>query len=129
MEKSDKNPPIKTVNDYISLFPEDKQRAMEHLRQLIKTIIPQAEECISYQIPMYKYHGMLVGFAAYAHHCSFTAANAHTLETFRADLKGFKFSPSTVQFTPENPLPDALIERIVRAKIKENEEKAGISIG
>lgn len=112
---------FKSVDEYIALQSADQQAALEHLRHIIKTVAPQAEEVISYQIPMYKYKGMLVGFAAHQNHCSFTAANATTLETFRKDLNGFKFSPSTVQFSPEKPLSDALIERIIRQRMKENE--------
>lgn len=114
---------FQSVEEYIATQPEDKQAALERLRQLIRRIAPQAEEGISYQMPMYKYHGMLVGFAAHTNHCSFTTANATTLETFRDDLKGYKFSPSTVQFTPEKPLPDALLERIIRRRMAENENR------
>jgi uncharacterized protein YdhG (YjbR/CyaY superfamily) len=115
---------FQSVEEYIATQPEDKQAALEHLRQLIRSVAPQAEEGISYQMPMYKYHGMLVGFAAHTNHCSFTTANATTLETFRDDLKGYKFSPSTVQFTPEKPLPDALLERIIRLRMAENEKRS-----
>lgn len=112
------------MDEYIAAQTEDKRRALEQLRQLIRSIVPQAEEGISYQIPMFKYHGALVGFAAHTNHCSFTTANATTLETFRAALKGFKFSPSTVQFSPEKPLPDELLKRIIRQRVIENERRA-----
>lgn len=115
---------FRSVDAYIAAQKEDKQPVLEHIRQIIHRIVPQAEETISYQIPMYKYHGMLVGFAAHTNHCSFTTANATTLEMFREALKGYKFSPSTVQFSPENPLPDELLERIIRQRVAENESRA-----
>lgn len=114
---------FKSIDEYLAAQTEDKRAALEHLRQLIRSIVPQAEEGISYQIPMFKYHGSLVGFAAHTNHCSFTTANATTLERFREALKGYKFSPSTVQFSPEKPLPDDLIRTIVQARVRENEEK------
>ena len=115
---------FRSVDAYIAAQKEDKQPVLEHIRQVIRRIVPQAEETISYQIPMYKYHGMLVGFAAHTNHCSFTTANATTLEMFREALNGYKFSPSTVQFSPEKPLPDELLERIIRQRVAENESRA-----
>lgn len=114
---------FKSVDEYLAAQTEDKRAALEHLRQLIRSIVPQAEEGISYQIPMFKFHGALAGFAAHTNHCSFTTANATTLEKFREELKCFKCSPSTVQFSPENPLPDDLIRKIVLLRVKENEAK------
>lgn len=115
---------FKSIDEYIAAQSGDKKAALERLRQLIRSIVPQAEESISYQIPMFQYHGALVGFAAHTNHCSFTTANATTLERFREDLKNFKFSPSTVQFSPEKPLPDELIRKIVQARVAENENKS-----
>lgn len=114
---------FKSIDEYIAAQAEDKRLALEHLRQLIRSIVPEAEEGISYQIPMFKYRGALVGFAAHTNHCSFTTANATTLEKFREELKGFQFSPSTVQFSPEKPLPDDLVRQIVLLRVKENEAK------
>lgn len=115
---------FKTVDEYIAMQPEDKQEALEHLRQLIRTLVPQAEEGISYQIPMYKYHGMLCGFAGFKNHCSFTTANGKTLSLFQEDLKGFKFSPSIIHFQPNKPIPEELLERIILQRVAENEQKA-----
>jgi uncharacterized protein YdhG (YjbR/CyaY superfamily) len=75
-------------------------------------------------MPAFKYHGMLVYFAAFKNHCSLFAANATLIEEMYPELKTYKTSKGTIQFTPEKPLPVALIQKIVLARMKQNEEKA-----
>lgn len=114
-----------SVDEYIALQAQEKQAALEELRQLIRSLLPTAAtEVISYQIPMYKYLGSLCGFSCYAKHYSFTTANASTLELFREDLKGFKFSPSAIQIPYGKPLPVELLTRIIQKRIAENESLA-----
>jgi uncharacterized protein YdhG (YjbR/CyaY superfamily) len=122
MKNKDNPPAFKTMDEYIALQSEAHQLALEHIRQIVRDIVPEAEECISYQIPMFKYKGMLVGFAAFQNHCSFVAGNGSTIEKFKDELKGFTFAKSVIHFTPAKPLPDAFIERFVRTRVQENEE-------
>ncbi|MDX2071426.1 MAG: DUF1801 domain-containing protein [Haliscomenobacter sp.] len=111
-----------SVDEYIGMQAVDQQAALEELRQFIRSQIPPtAQEGISYQIPMYKYQGSLVGFASYEKHYSFVTANASTLEQFRAELKGYKFSPSAIQLPYGKPLPTELLGRIIQQRIVENE--------
>jgi uncharacterized protein YdhG (YjbR/CyaY superfamily) len=122
MKNKDNQPAFKTMDDYIALQSETNQMALEHIRQIVRDIVPQAEECISYQIPIFKYKGMLVGFAAFQNHCSFVAGNGSTIDKFKDELKGYTFAKSVIHFTPEKPLPDEFIERFVRTRVMENEE-------
>lgn len=115
----------KSVDEYIAMQATDKQEALEELRQFIRSQIPPAaQEVISYQMPMYKYQGSLVGFACFAKHYSFITANASTLEQFRAELKDYKFSPSAIQLPYGKPLPEELLTRIIQKRITENEALA-----
>jgi uncharacterized protein YdhG (YjbR/CyaY superfamily) len=123
MKNKENQPAFKTMDEYISLQTETNQLALEHIRQIVRDIIPEAEECISYQIPMFKYKGMLVGFAAFQNHCSFVAGNGSTIDKFKDELKGYTFAKSVIHFTPEKPLPDEFIERFVRFRVQENEAK------
>jgi uncharacterized protein YdhG (YjbR/CyaY superfamily) len=113
----------KTVDEYIADQTPANQEALEQLRQIIRDLVPQAEEGISYQIPMYKYHGMLCGFAAFSKHLNFTTANNGTIERFKNELKGYKHTPSSVHFTPEKPLPIEVLEQIILTRVAENEAK------
>ena len=62
--------PVKNIDDYLALQPEKVRESLENVRQIIRETAPEAEELISYGIPAYKYHGLLVFFAGYKKHCS-----------------------------------------------------------
>ena len=111
------------VNEYIVNLPIEQQIALERVRQIIKSTVPEAVEFISYKMPAYHCHGMIGGFAAFKNHCSFYPWNAQTIEDFAAELKDFKTSAGTIQFTPEKPLPEALLQKILRYRVAGNLEK------
>ena len=111
----------KNVDAYISSFPKSIQVKMENIRKTIKAAAPKAEEVISYGMPGYKYHGMLVFFAAWKNHIGFYPAGR--VEAFEEDLIAYERSKGTVQFPLDKPLPVRLISKIVKARAKENEEK------
>lgn len=116
-----------TVDDYLAAVPEDVRAALEKLRKVIQAAAPRATEVISYQIPAYKHHGLLVGFAASAHHCTFHIMSTKVTRAHAADLKGYKLGKGSVQFAADEPLPAALVRKLVKARIAENE--AGRSYG
>ena len=111
------------VNKYITNLPVEQQIALERVRQIIKNTIPEAVEFISYKMPAYHFQGMIGGFAAFKNHCSFFPWNAQTIIDFAAELKDFKTSAGTIQFTPEKPLPEALLQKILRYRVAGNLEK------
>ena len=119
--KSGKAP--KTVDEYLAGIPEPARSTLEHIRKVIKSVIPkEASEVISYRIPMFKYNGMLVGYAAFAKHCSLFPTGSGVIEQFAKELKGYKTSRGTIQFPSDKPLPDALVKKIVKQRVKENRE-------
>jgi uncharacterized protein YdhG (YjbR/CyaY superfamily) len=115
--------PIKNIDEYLTFQSEKVMETLENLRQIIRETAPEAEEVISYGIPAFKYQGMLVYFAAYKKHCSLFAGNGALTEQMKEELKAFKTSKGTIQFTVEKPLPDELVREIVRIRMKQNEEK------
>jgi uncharacterized protein YdhG (YjbR/CyaY superfamily) len=117
------NLPVKTIDEYLAYQPEKVMEVLENLRQIIRETAPEAEEVISYGIPAYKYHGMLVYFAAYKKHCSLFAGNGALTEQMEEQLKAYKTSKGTIQFTVEKPIPDELVRKIVKIRMKQNEEK------
>src|SRR2546430_15417744 len=78
--------PLKTVDAYLAALPEEARATLEKIRKAIKAAAPKATEVISYQIPMYKQHGMLVGFASFKDHCSFFPG-AKPVATYKDELK------------------------------------------
>ena len=71
---------------------------------------------------MFKFRGMLVGYAAFKNHCSLFPTGSGVLDHFEKELKGYRTSKGTIQFPAEKPLSDALVKKIVRARVKENKE-------
>ena len=120
MKNSD-TPVAKDINEYLAQFPENVQIALDELRHTIKEIAPQAEEVISYQIPAFKHHGTLVYFAAYKNHCSFFVGNGSLVGKMKDELQSYKTAKSAIHFTIDKPLPKALIEKIVKSRMAENE--------
>ena len=115
---------IKSVTDYLNVLPDNIYIALENIRQIIKYLVPGAEETISYQVPSYKYKGLLVGFGAAKKHCSFFVMSSTLLKEFKEDIKDFETSTGTIRFSPDKPIPNDLITKIVMARLAENEAKA-----
>jgi len=116
--------PAKDVDAYIAAAPAKMQKALRAMRAAVRAAAPAAEETISYGIPAYKYRGQLVFFAAFEEHCSFFPGSKGILRTFSRELKPFDASVGTIRFTPEKPLPAALVRKIVKRRVEENEMRA-----
>ena len=125
MTANTKGAPAKTVDEYIANAPKEMQKPLRQLRKAIRSAAPEAEEKISWQMPSYKYHGMLVFFAAFKNHMSFFPASKSTVKVFKDKLKSYEISGTTIHFTAENLLPASLVRQMVKARMKENEQRAG----
>jgi len=115
------------VDDYLANLPTDMRDALQRLRTTIRSVAPEAEEVVSYRIPAFRQHGMLVYYAAFKDHCSLFVGSTAVLRRFAAELKPFAAGKGTLQFTPQRPIPPALVRRIVRERIAEN--KSRVSVG
>ena len=114
-----------TVDEYIALAEPKVRKALKDIRKTIKTTAPKAEEVISYQIPGYKYHGMLVFFAAWKDHISLYPA-PWSAESLKKEMSIYKGSKGTIKFPIDEPMPLALIKKMVKYRVKENEERAAL---
>ncbi len=112
----------KTVDEYLDKLPADVRTVLEKLRATIRSTAPKAEEAISYGMPGYKYKGPLVYFAAFNNHCSFFPGSSQIIKLYD-ELKSFKTAKGTIQFTPDKPLPAAIVKKIVKARMQENEAR------
>jgi uncharacterized protein YdhG (YjbR/CyaY superfamily) len=119
---SKSNSGFKTVDEYLAFQPEHARTALEQLRLIIKKAAPNAEEVISYQMPAFRFHGVLVYYAAFKNHYSFFPASK-VIEVFKHKLTAYKTSKGTIQFPFGKPLPVDLIHEIVQYRVKENLEK------
>ena len=111
------------VDEYLARVPEPARSTLNKMRAVIRSAVPpEATETISYRIPAFKHKGVLVWFAAFSNHCSLFPT-ASVVEAFKNELKGFSTSKGTIHFPTDEPLPTALIKRIVKARVAQNEGK------
>jgi uncharacterized protein YdhG (YjbR/CyaY superfamily) len=111
-----------SVEDYLATLPEESRKALERLRQTIRAAAPEATEAISYQMPAFKWYGRsLVAYAAFKDHCSFFPMSTKVIETHREELTSFDTGKGTIRFHTDKPLPAALVRKLVKARIEENE--------
>ena len=113
----------RTIDEYLAALSDDKRAALERLRKTIRAAAPKAEECISYQLPAFRLNGMLVGFGATANHCAFYPMSAATVAAHRDELEDYDTSKGTIRFQPGKPLPAALVRKLVKTRIEENERR------
>ena len=112
------------VESYLARCPEPHRTTLEKLRATIGSVVPkEATEKISYGMPSFQYKGALVGYAAFKEHCSFFPMSGRLVEEFTDELKAYKTSKGTIQFPADKPLPAALVKKMVKARIAQNEAK------
>jgi uncharacterized protein YdhG (YjbR/CyaY superfamily) len=109
-----------SVQEYLAGLPDGPRAALERLRKTIKAAAPQATEAISYQMPAFEIHGrFLVSYAAFKDHCSLFPANGAVVAALGEELKPYLSGKATIRFRPDEPLPAALVKRIVKVRLAE----------
>jgi uncharacterized protein YdhG (YjbR/CyaY superfamily) len=114
----------KEVDEYIAQAPADVQGRLKAIRATILAAAPGATERISYGMPTYEYKGRLVYFALWKKHIGVYALTTPVLEAHKSELEGYVTSKGTIQLPLNEAVPLELIERLVRAQVKENDEAA-----
>ena len=115
MEGARPNP--KTIDEYLAHVNPDQRAALEKLRKIIRTVAPEAQECISYGIPAFRLNRcFLVAFGAWTSHCAFYPGSA-PIKACRHQLENFETSKGTIRYSPEKPLPVGLVKKLVKAQM------------
>lgn len=108
------------VDAYLARLPDDQRLALGALRETLRALLPGHSECLSYAMPGFRQPGpkgrMVAGYAAFARHLGLYPHSGGIIPTLLPECEGFKTSKSGILFTPAQPLPYALVERIVRAR-------------
>jgi uncharacterized protein YdhG (YjbR/CyaY superfamily) len=113
----------RNIDEYLAGVPEPARTNLNRMRAAIRSVLPpEAAETISYRIPAFKCKRVLVWFAAFSDHCSLFPT-ASVIEEFKNELKSFSTSKGTIQFPTDKPLPIALIKRLVKARVAQNDRK------
>jgi uncharacterized protein YdhG (YjbR/CyaY superfamily) len=114
----------RTVEEYLAAVPEPARSTLKKVRSVIRAVVPkEATESIGYQIPVFKYKGMLFGFAAFKNHCSLFPMNASLIVKYKSELKKFPTAKGTIRFPVDKPFPATLLRKLVKARVAENELK------
>jgi uncharacterized protein YdhG (YjbR/CyaY superfamily) len=119
MKSSQSRATAKSVDDYISLYPQNVQAILQKLRQTIRDAAPQAKEVISYRIPSYKFHGFLVHFGAFQDHIGFFPTSSPR-RVFKKELSKYEGGKGTIRFPLDRPIPYGLVRKIVKFRVREN---------
>lgn len=117
------SPLNQAVSDYIAKFPPNVRRALSQVRKTIRSNAPEAEEVISYQMPAYRLHGMLIYFAGWKEHVGLYPPVTGDMELERA-VSRYANEKGNLQLPLSEPMPLDLIERIVKQKVAQNIARA-----
>lgn len=106
------------VDAYLARLPLVQRDLLQHVRERIRAVVPDAEEAISYGMPAFERGGkFFVSYAAWKRHCSIYPLSDTFFAAHRAELESFGRTKGSLHFTPERPLPDHLVEALVRAEV------------
>jgi uncharacterized protein YdhG (YjbR/CyaY superfamily) len=108
------------VDAYLDTVPAIHRQVLSTLRAKIVTTVPDAEEGISYRVPAFRIEGAVVaGFASFTHHMSYLPFSGSVLSDLSDEIAGYTHTKSSLHFTPENPLRDDLVERLIAVRLLE----------
>jgi len=114
----------KDIDEYLAGIAEPARATLNTVRAAIRSAAPkEATEAISYGIPTFKYKGALVAFAAFSKHCSFFPMSYAVIAALKNELKPFQVSKGTIRFPLDKALPAALVKKMVKARVAEQERK------
>ena len=106
------------VDAYLAKVEEPKRSTLQRLRETILSLVPEAEEVISYQSPAFRVKGGVVaGFAAFKNHLSYLPFSGSVLPALEAELAGYSHTVSALHFPIDRPLPRALVERLIDVRL------------
>ena len=110
---------VADVDEYLRGLNEPKRRTLQALRSTILEIVPEAEQVISYGMPAFRVNGKTVaGFAAFKAHLSYLPFSGSVLSQLADDLEGYEMTKSALHFPVDRPLPKALVEKLIAARLE-----------
>ena len=108
------------IDHYLAGVGEPKRSTLQQLRQCVLDVIPDAEECISYGLPAFKVKGKTVaGFGAFKNHLSYLPHSGSVLPALGANLAGYEGTKGSLHFPVDQPLPPALVKKLVTIRLRE----------
>ena len=113
-------PTTMTVDDYLASLDEPKRQTLQQLRETIRAVIPDAEECISYGMPAFRLHGKVVaGFAAFKNHLAYLPHSGSVFGELREELAGYVTTSGSLHFAVDTPLPESLVKKLIEVRLRQ----------
>jgi len=114
--------PSPDVDQFLAAIPERERSVLQELRETIRAVAPEATERIGYGIPAFYYRGRpLVSYGAGKSHCALYVQSPAVMDAHREALEGYDTAKATIRFQADRPLPAALVETLVRARMEETD--------
>jgi uncharacterized protein YdhG (YjbR/CyaY superfamily) len=108
------------IDRYLAALDESKRRTLEALRNSILQVVPDAEQCISYDMPAFKIDGKTVAvFAAFKHHLSYLPHSGAVLAALGDDVAGYEMTKGSLHFNVDKPLPKRLVRKLVITRMQQ----------
>ena len=108
------------VDAYLATVDEPKRTTLEAVRRSIRAVVPDGEECISYGMPTVKLGGRaILSYAAFSKHCSLFPASGAVMDTLGDALAPYFAEKATLRFSPAEPIPRELLERLIAVRVRE----------
>lgn len=116
---------LAAVEAYLERVPQPARSTLAKVRAAIRAAAPKdATEGLSYGMPAFRYKGALVAYAAFKNHCSFFPMQAALIDAMQEELAGYRTSKGTLQFPVDTPPPAALVKKMVKLRVAENNRRA-----
>jgi uncharacterized protein YdhG (YjbR/CyaY superfamily) len=113
---------MSSFDEYLTTVPDFQKAELERIRRVVRRTVPDAEEGTSYGMPAFKYRKRpLLGFRVSKNHLSVFPFSPEAIDAAQDALAGFDLSKGTVRFTPDKPIPESALERLVRHRMREIE--------
>ncbi len=112
------------IDARLAALPADQRAVLQAMRETISAAVPEALEKVAYDMPSFYYRGkFLVSYAGWKKHCAFYPGISESAVLKDDELAGYEVEKGTIRFTPDHPLPAALVTRLVQARAAQIDEK------
>lgn len=106
------------IDEYLAKVEEPSRSTLQKLRETILSIIPDAEQGISYQVPAFRLHGQVVaGFAAFKNHVSYLPFSGSVFPELKDELTGYVTTSGALHFPIDKPLPKSLVKKLIDVRV------------
>ena len=108
------------VDDYVAGVPEPQRSTLAQIRAILESLLPDAEQVITYGSPTFKVGGKgVAGFAAFARHCTYMPMSGSVTASLADELVGYETTKGSVKFPVDHPLPEPIVRALVDARLAE----------